>query len=198
MPVPRHAAIQRGTLVSIVLKQDQRTGRQVQGSVSDILTRADHPRGVKVRLSDGRVGRVQAIMSHNQQQQQQQSPYAQGAGYDQHPQYSGVVSSSSDSYSQQPPRNTPQYDQRAPNTPQRPSGSVRTLDDFIPESERGEQVEYMENYENSRAQTKDELDRESLQKQFPNVDGSLIAAIYGDCGGDLSGCREMLQALSED
>lgn len=191
MPVPRHAAIRTGTLVSIVLKQDQRTGRQVQGSVSEVLTRADHPRGVKVRLSDGRVGRVQSIMSQNQQNQ-----YSHGDGYNQYPQYSGVVSDQSAQL--QTASHAPQYvDPRGPNTPQRPSG-VRTLDDFIPESERGEQVEYMENYENSRAQTQDEVDRDALQKQFPNVDGSLIAAIYGDCGGDLSGCREMLQALSED
>ena len=62
MGVPRRAQLSAGTPVSIVLKQDQRTGKQVQGVVSDILTRGDHHRGVKVRLRDGRVGRVQALL----------------------------------------------------------------------------------------------------------------------------------------
>ena len=46
-----------------MLKIDQPTGRQVQGIVSELLTRGDHPRGVKVRLRDGRVGRVQRLVS---------------------------------------------------------------------------------------------------------------------------------------
>lgn len=62
-PVPGHASIREGTAVSLVLKVDQPTGRQVQGIVADLLTRGDHPRGVKVRLRDGRVGRVQRLVS---------------------------------------------------------------------------------------------------------------------------------------
>lgn len=49
--------------MSIVLKIDQPTGRQVSDIVSELLTRGDHPRGVKVRLRDGRVGRVQRVVS---------------------------------------------------------------------------------------------------------------------------------------
>ncbi|KAF1979406.1 hypothetical protein BU23DRAFT_447392 [Bimuria novae-zelandiae CBS 107.79] len=62
-PVPAYAAIKEGTAVSLVLKVDQPTGRQVQGIVAELLTRGDHPRGVKVRLRDGRVGRVQRLVS---------------------------------------------------------------------------------------------------------------------------------------
>ncbi|KAH6649244.1 hypothetical protein F5144DRAFT_588008 [Chaetomium tenue] len=50
-----------GALVNIVLKEDQPTGRTVQGVVSQLLTKGNHPRGIKVRLSDGRVGRVQSM-----------------------------------------------------------------------------------------------------------------------------------------
>jgi uncharacterized repeat protein (TIGR03833 family) len=54
--------IHDGLLVSIVLKQDQRTGKLTQGIVNAILTRsAFHPHGIKVRLMDGQVGRVQKI-----------------------------------------------------------------------------------------------------------------------------------------
>ncbi|KAI0132814.1 hypothetical protein BJ170DRAFT_262913 [Xylariales sp. AK1849] len=59
--VPRTAQVIPGASVSIVLKADQRTGRQVQGVVRDILTRGDHHRGIKVRLADGRIGRVQRM-----------------------------------------------------------------------------------------------------------------------------------------
>ncbi|KAH6722637.1 hypothetical protein BKA61DRAFT_453445, partial [Leptodontidium sp. MPI-SDFR-AT-0119] len=45
---------------------DQPTGRQVQGTVAELLTRGNHPRGIKVRLQDGRVGRVQRMASEEE------------------------------------------------------------------------------------------------------------------------------------
>jgi uncharacterized repeat protein (TIGR03833 family) len=53
-----------GAEVLIVLKRDQRTGRLTQGVVKDILTRsANHPHGIKVRLRDGKIGRVQEVVT---------------------------------------------------------------------------------------------------------------------------------------
>ena len=55
--------IHPGQRVHIVLKQDQRSGKLTQGIVKDILTRsAHHPHGIKVRLEDGRIGRVQNVV----------------------------------------------------------------------------------------------------------------------------------------
>lgn len=55
--------ISSGLRVKIVLKKDQPTGNLTEGIVKDILTSSPtHPRGVKVRLEDGRVGRVQEIL----------------------------------------------------------------------------------------------------------------------------------------
>ncbi|KAK5625378.1 hypothetical protein RRF57_001094 [Xylaria bambusicola] len=62
-PVPRTHQVIPGALVNIVLKADQRTGHQVRGTVAHVLTRGDHHRGIKVRLVDGRVGRVQSMAS---------------------------------------------------------------------------------------------------------------------------------------
>ncbi|KAI4189633.1 MAG: hypothetical protein LQ346_005075 [Caloplaca aetnensis] len=59
--VPRHKELQRGTHVNIVLKADQRSSKLTAGRIQDILTKGDHPRGVKVRLSDGQIGRVQSL-----------------------------------------------------------------------------------------------------------------------------------------
>lgn len=50
-----------GASVSIVLKADQPTGRETPGVVQDVLTQGNHPRGIKVRLQDGQVGRVQRM-----------------------------------------------------------------------------------------------------------------------------------------
>lgn len=61
--VPKTTQVVPGAPVNIVLKADQRTGRQVTGVVRDVLTRGDHHRGIKVRLADGRIGRVQSMAS---------------------------------------------------------------------------------------------------------------------------------------
>lgn len=55
--------IKPGMLVLIVLKKDQRTGTLTEGIVKDLLTSAPkHHRGIKVRLEDGQIGRVQKII----------------------------------------------------------------------------------------------------------------------------------------
>jgi uncharacterized repeat protein (TIGR03833 family) len=56
--------IRPGQSVRIVLKQDQRSGTLTEGIVQTILTKSPtHPHGIKVRLQDGQVGRVQEILS---------------------------------------------------------------------------------------------------------------------------------------
>ncbi len=55
--------IKAGAEVLIVLKKDQRSGKLTRGLVKDVLTRSrQHPHGIKVRLQDGRVGRVKEII----------------------------------------------------------------------------------------------------------------------------------------
>ena len=54
--------IKVGLKVSIVLKQDQRTGKLTEGIVQNILTKSPtHRHGIKVRLEKGFVGRVKII-----------------------------------------------------------------------------------------------------------------------------------------
>lgn len=56
--------VRRGRRVAIVLKADQDTGKLTQGVVQDVLTNSDvHPRGIKVRLESGEVGRVKIILA---------------------------------------------------------------------------------------------------------------------------------------
>ena len=63
MKCPQRSHIQKGSEVHIVLKTDQSTGHLTHGFVKDILTKsANHPHGIKVRLEDGQVGRVKALL----------------------------------------------------------------------------------------------------------------------------------------
>lgn len=63
MPHRQRKNIRPGMQVAIVLKQDQRTGKETVGIVKDLLTNSpNHPHGIKVRLTDGQVGRVQKII----------------------------------------------------------------------------------------------------------------------------------------
>jgi len=55
--------IKIGQEVEVVLKEDQRIGAFTRGIVAEILTNSGfHPHGIKVRLEDGQVGRVQNIV----------------------------------------------------------------------------------------------------------------------------------------
>ncbi|WP_207264842.1 YwbE family protein [Desulfovibrio sp. Huiquan2017] len=55
--------IRPGQRVNIVLKKDQRTGTLTEGTVAALLTKSPtHPHGIKVRLTDGQVGRVKEIL----------------------------------------------------------------------------------------------------------------------------------------
>ncbi len=66
MPHRERKNIRAGLKVAIVLKQDQRTGKQTTGIVKDLLTNSNfHPQGIKVRLTDGQVGRVQEILAED-------------------------------------------------------------------------------------------------------------------------------------
>ncbi|MGQ1909397.1 YwbE family protein [Marinifilum sp. RC60d5] len=59
----RRENIKSGLKVKIVLKADQRSGKLTEGIVKDLLTNSSvHPHGIKVRLQDGQVGRVQEII----------------------------------------------------------------------------------------------------------------------------------------
>lgn len=50
-------------LVRVVQKEHQRSGELTEGVVQDVLTSsAHHPRGIKVRLEGGVIGRVQEIL----------------------------------------------------------------------------------------------------------------------------------------
>jgi uncharacterized repeat protein (TIGR03833 family) len=63
MSIPIRKEIQPGMRVMIVEKHNQKSGQLTEGVVMNILTSSPvHPHGIKVRLVDGKIGRVQAIV----------------------------------------------------------------------------------------------------------------------------------------
>ena len=67
----QRAAILPGINVDIVTKAGQRSGKVVRGIVQEVLTNSSfHPHGIKVRLQDGQVGRVQEIIPAGRGQQE--------------------------------------------------------------------------------------------------------------------------------
>lgn len=63
MTISNRSSLKVGMAVAIVLKKDQQSGELTEGIIQQILTNsANHPHGIKVKLSDGRVGRVKEII----------------------------------------------------------------------------------------------------------------------------------------
>ncbi|KAF2730962.1 hypothetical protein EJ04DRAFT_514885 [Polyplosphaeria fusca] len=94
---------------------------------------------------------------------------------------------------QQPPSYPAQQQGEGPGLPPRRSDT----DTALPTGQdRAEQVETMQAFEASKEKSEDEKNQELLEREFPKIDGSLIAAIYGD-SGSLSATREMLMELNE-
>jgi hypothetical protein len=122
---------------------------------------------------------------------QSNNPYgqtgAQGGGP---PTYGGAPPQNQQSGGYQPPPGPP------PGQLPRRTETFKESD-FVPENERGEQREAMEQFEMNKTgnQSQQDRDLEQLQREFPSVDGSLIAALYADNGG-MGPTREMLQELA--
>lgn len=60
---PKRSEVRPGVAVWVIEKENYGTNKYVQGIVKDVLTSiSNHPRGIKVRLTDGTIGRVQWLV----------------------------------------------------------------------------------------------------------------------------------------
>lgn len=170
MSLPRASVVKPGVAVNIVLKADQRTGKLTTGRVADILTRGDHPRGIKVRLQDGQIGRVQSMSNGA-------TPSAAAGGEAGQDRLQG--------FARQPvreQRTQMQQDYRTDAVPE----EERSLEDYVTfkpakTKKRGRGGSKETDTEQGAATMPADADpQEILQQEFPGVDSSLIAAILGD------------------
>ncbi|KIX01314.1 uncharacterized protein Z518_09039 [Rhinocladiella mackenziei CBS 650.93] len=207
MPTTQYSQVKPGLFVSIILKADQKSGRQVRGTVSQILTRHNHPRGIKVELTDERVGRVQQILpsspshSFSKLSMEPNNPWAntQGSRNPYTAQSSQTNQGAAQTYYQSQPQSQSQYQQYQQQSA--PSQDIRRSDTeqiLAQQNDRAEQVEYMQQFQANAPQSEDDRNQAQLQKEFPNIDSSLIAAIYNErkSQGNLAEVRELLQELN--
>ena len=171
MAVPRMSQLRQGTTVNIVLKADQPTGQLTTGTIADFLTRGDHARGIKVRLSDGKIGRVQSLASSIQSSAQatstedipfqtRRSGTAAGHGL--------------------------QQDYRTEEQPEEDASLLDYIKLKPKKKSKGKRKEAERSVEAEQSQGRPESEAASLQLQieseFPNLDPALIAAIMSDYG----------------
>ncbi len=73
----RRKDLKIGQRVNIVLKKDQRTGILTEGTIARFLTKsATHPRGIKVKLKDGQIGRVQEVLDQGQEKEEEEDVWS--------------------------------------------------------------------------------------------------------------------------
>ncbi|MCJ1450946.1 hypothetical protein MMC28_001280 [Mycoblastus sanguinarius] len=188
MAVPRMSQLRPGIRVNMVLKADQQSGKLTTGQISEILTRGDHPRGIKVRLSNGQVGRVQSLSASQQDSASftstAQTVLRHAGGF-----------ATDNTYNESRPRGgrrghgrlAPQDDYREDPTPYE-SRSLADYIQFPPLPGR--------NASTSDTATTDELSLQTqLENEFPKLDSALIAAILADYP-DAVEARPVLTSLS--
>ena len=180
MAVPKMAQLRFGMTVNVVLKADQRSGKFTTGQISDFLTRGDHPRGIKVRLSTGQIGRVQSIHSSSEQ-----------------PVTIRLTSLAQTSLDGQNENSPDHFGRRRKGTfasqgdyRQEPIPMIkRSLADYVRVPISSKDVS------SSGGMAGEDAIQKQLEKEFPNLDSALIAAILADYE-DVKDARDVLSSLS--
>lgn len=194
MSMPTTSQLHRGVGVRIILKADQPTGKLTTGQIDQLLTRGNHPRGIKVRLTDGQIGRVQSLTSSDNAARQDVGPGQQdipsvmdGAvgGKVFTPSFQGRSSSSRD-------RRGIQDDYRYDDV----AADSRSLADYLKAPSKNKVRRTKTSGSGSEPAKEEEKDVQSvLDSEFPGLDSALIAAIVAD-HKDAADARNVLRALS--
>lgn len=208
MAVPRTTQVQPGVRVNIVLKADQRTGKLTTGQVADILTRGDHPRGIKVRLADGQIGRVQSIsLSSSSVGSTGNSDVAPSSSHAAPPAQISQARSGARPWAGSGSAGSRglQDDYRRDPVP----ADTSSLLDYIKPAKQKKKKKGGPAVADSSSQAasfdtnstnNDNADiplQQQLEAEFPTLDSALVAAIVADHGSDIALARATLVSLSE-
>ena len=183
MAVPKMSQLRLGLGVNVVLKTDQKCGKLTSGRISEILTKGDHPRGIKVRLSDGQIGRVQSLSVNPDSSVTVQPVLAACSPQE-----------SSTDYFPQQSRSTGRGERR---------DRLIMQDDYRKDPtpvETRSLMDYVKVPPPSKAKLKNQSSHENsvqgrLEKDFPKLDTALIAVILAD-HHDVEAARDVLNSLS--
>ena len=183
MAVPRQSQVYPGVSVNIILKADQRSGKLTTGQIADILTKGDHPRGIKVRLADGQIGRVQSLLPSSSPSFV--APQTSHGHIEPPSHHNGFARADSDSR----PRGF-QQDVRTDGHDPAALPEMGTLADYIKAPRKKKQARASQPglvQPESTAQTE-------LEVEFPGLDSALVAAILAD-HEDVGSARDTLRTL---
>ena len=180
-----------GAFVNIILKADQSTGKLTKGQIADFLTRGDHPRGIKVRLADGRIGRVQSLAPLSgsttgtlAESSQKPSTTSNQQNYPSSQQKGGRWNMTQDM----------RYDGYDPDS----RSESPSLADYIkPQKQKQKRSKKPLSAEGDKEQDEIRPQQEVLQSEFPKVDSALIAAISTDYPS-IEDARAVLRGLEKD
>lgn len=193
--------------MNIVLKADQTTGKLTTGPVADILTRGNHPRGIKVRLSDGQIGRVQSLSQLGVHSSASSQPNAPSAGFGGNPFASQpaahmtslptTIGDQAKARMQEDYRNDPTPAETASleHYIKKPSQKKKKRKNSVGSRLNSTSVSE-EPSESGSAQAVREETQARLEAEFPQVDTALIAAMVADHLGDIGGARKVLKEVS--
>lgn len=180
MAVPKMSQLRPGVVVNVVLKEHQRSGKLTTGQISEILTRGDHPRGVKVRLSSGEIGRVQSLSLFSEHIAAAQTPPHVQICF-----ASEYKTSPNPSGGRRRGRFALQDDYRQDTTPL----ESRSLADYMKISYSSKTT-----HPTSSTAVQDTI-QAAMENEFPKLDTALIAAILTD-HEDINDARGILGSLS--
>lgn len=195
--VPKSSELQPGSKVNIILKADQATGKLTTGHIADFLTKNNnHPHGIKVRLTDGQIGRVQSLSASNPSTLISDLPTFEPEQRLTIPSTSNVAATRGMPHQLSNAKTMPstarmvqafRQDGYDPDSRQQ---SASLLDYVRPTKQRKAAI---------NAQRQKPQDQESpqvlLEDEFPNLDSALVAAILADYP-TIEDAREVLKGLS--
>ncbi|KAL6903148.1 hypothetical protein GGI43DRAFT_334429 [Trichoderma evansii] len=158
--VPTSRQVVAGAAVFIILKEDQPTGQETQGIVQDVLTSGDHPRGIKVRLRNGQVGRVQRLDDGSSEPSTGTAMASNASSSRFSSRYTDIRNDEDFDYLEGPPPRSladymPALDEPAANTSSGEDGGARIIEDIII-------CPICEAFEGDEAAVTHHLDREHL------------------------------------
>ena len=182
MSVPNMSQLRHGVGVNIVLKADQPSGRLTTGHIAQILTKGNHPRGIKVRLNDGQIGRVQSLSSAapivtSSPHQNEVEAFERSIG--------GRPNSGD---GRRTKRDQGKYTMQEDYRNDEIAADSRSLADYmkVPRKQRNRKTD---------AKVEENTVQAQLESEFPKLDAALIAAIVAD-HADTAEARDVLKALS--
>ena len=195
MSIPTTSQLHRGVGVRIILKADQPTGKLTTGQIDQLLTRGNHPRGIKVRLTDGQIGRVQSLTGSD-------NTAGQNVGLGQQQDIPSVVEGAAgggDSVQSFHRRRASSRDRRGMQDDYRyddVAADSRSLADYMKAPSKNKARRNKTSGSGNEPAMEQEKEMQGIpDSEFPGLDSALIAAIVAD-HKDVAEARNVLRALN--